>query len=214
MFSQIRSGHITPEQARVSNPCIAPNTRAVTAPSQFRTWRDNALEQIGPYRCHVRCCSNKGLTGCSIADGRQCQIAPQTVWVRIGWITSTKPNRAAGGAMGSGSHLPLPGQPSTRPYRQFLLAMELPKENRAFAATASTRSVCRQASFKQLYQTLGEGARLLGCSGTDPLRWALALVADLTPFHLLDAGAASRFLMPSTFAAFLTSGALTHRSAP
>ena len=46
------------------------------------------------------------------------------------------------------------------------------------------------------------------------LRWALALVADLTSFHLLDAGAASCFLMPSTFAAFLTSGDFTHRSAP
>ena len=62
-------------------------------------------------------------------------------------------------------------------------------------------------------EAVGEG-RFLGCSGTDPLRWALALVADLAPFHLLDAGAASCFLMPSTFAAFLTSGPLTHRSAP
>ena len=60
---------------------------------------------------------------------------------------------------------------------------------------------------------VGEGL-FLGCSGTDLLRWALALVAGLTPIHLLDAGAASRFLMPSTFAAFLTSGALTHRRAP
>ena len=72
-------------------------------------------------------------------------------------------------------------------------------------------SSCRDISVPKGWH---DTRRFLGCSGTDPLRWALALVADLTPFHLLDAGAASGFLMPSTFAAFLTSGALTHRSAP
>ena len=85
----------------------------------------------------------------------------------------------------------------------------------ALKAEASALKAEIRAGGKYLIVPIWEGeGRLLGCSGTDPLRWTLALVADLTPFHLLDAGAASHFLMPSTFAAFLTSGALTHRSAP
>ena len=58
------------------------------------------------------------------------------------------------------------------------------------------------------------GRWFLGCSGTDPLRWALALVADLTVIHLLETEAASRFLMPSFLTTFPTSGGLTHRIAP
>ena len=96
VLGQVCSGHITHEQTRVSNPCIATNARAITAPSQFRTWRDHAPEQVGPYRCHVRCCSDKGFTGCGIADHGQCQIAPHTAWVRNGGITPAQPNRAAG----------------------------------------------------------------------------------------------------------------------
>ena len=63
------------------------------------------------------------------------------------------------------------------------------------------------------YRAVGAGL-FSGCPGTDPLRCALDPADILTLVHLPDAGAVAGFLMPSTLAAFLTSGALTHRSAP
>ena len=86
---------------RVNSKQINFIARPVTAPLQFKIRRDHALEQVSPYRCHMRCRSDKGLTRSGITNHGQCHITPHPGRVRIGWITPAQPNLAAGSTDGS-----------------------------------------------------------------------------------------------------------------